>query len=566
MSSTILPCSNKNQNSSSLVRQESKVFEMHEKLSVTSSGSNRDGDRESGIIKKPRVISQRRSQLPQRSSTRERTMIHGSLADADVSNTTRDTLREPGIESNFGNVNGSFKHKAVAEKPFSRNKTSMLPPMKPVGRSVSVQTQDSNRTLSSVGIQRSASTRTNSAVLRPGISRSSSQSRPSVTGIAKPAQNISVHQANHETASPAPEAVQTGLALERSSKSRTDQIYSYMRNSSELKPISTADTVSRYSRSRTQQQPTLTLSLSDPSILSTTETVPRKTSGSCQQQQQQRVPFSTLQQHFPPPKKMKVPTTQLFLPATNKHGGIHDLSIADIQIQTELIQLHLLLRSATEVQHQWERSAKLCLQSHFKLVRQKYVELDLRIKSQQASKNHSALVAWCDAMSRLELAEKLQLLSHNAFETSTLLEPDGRFMRVLHSFERWFSRAHRIRKSRKMPPGSVGLGLEFIESIGDDWKLEVATLETNLASYSRELRNVVMPPADSNLACFLLLFQNFVGNLLEELDVIQGIERDVMAEETTWIERAILKLPPDADDSLKPLSSSSYQGVWHGKV
>lgn len=563
MSSNILPRRNKSQKSSSSVRQESKVLEMHEKLSVTSSSSNRDGDRESGVIKKPRVISQRRSQLPQRSSTRERTMVHGSLADADVSNTTRETLREPGIESNFGKLNGSFKHETVAEKPFSRNKTSMLPPMRPVGRSVSVQSQDSNRTLSSVGIQRSASTRANSAVLRPGISRSSSQSRPLVTGIAKPAQNISFYQANHETASPAPEALQIGLALERGSKGRTDQIYSHIRNSSELKPISTADAVSRYTRSRTQ--PHQTISLSDPSILSTTETDPRKTAG-IYQQQQQRAPLSTLQQHSSPPKKMKVPTTHLFLPATNNHGGSYDLSSGDIQIQTELIQLHLLLRSATEVQDRWERSAKLCLQSHFELVRQKHVELDHRIKSQQASKNHSALVAWCDAMSRLELAEKLQLLSHNAFETYNLLEPGGRFMRVLDSFERWFSRAHRIRKSRKMPSGSVGWGLEFIESIGDDWKLEMATLEMKLTSYSRELRNVVMPPADSNLGCFLLLFQSFVGNLLEELDVIRGIERDVMAEETRWIESAILKLPPDAHDSLKPLSSSSYQGIWDGKV
>lgn len=563
MSSNIPPRSNKNQKFSSLVRREPEVLEMHEKLSVTSSVSNRDGDRESGIMKKPRVISQRKSQLPQRSSARESTMIHGSLADAEVSNMTRETLREPGTESNFGNVNRSFKHQTVPEKPFSRNRAFMLPPVKPVGRSVSIQTQDSNRTLSSVDIQRSASTRANSAVLRPGISRSSSQSRPLVTCIAKPAQNMSVYQANHETASPAPEALQIGSAIGWNYKSRTDQIYSNMRNSSELKPISTVDTVSRDTRSRTQQLPTL--SLSDPLIPSTTETVPRKTFGNYQQQQQ-REPFSTLQQHLSPLKKMRVPTTHLFLSATNKHGGSHDLSSEDIQIQTELIQLHLLLRSATEVQHLWERSAKLCLQSHFELVRKKHIELDLRIRSQQASKNHSALVAWCDAMSRLELAEKLQLLSHTALDISTLLEPGGRVMRVLDSFERWFSRAHRISNSRKMPPGSVGWGLEFIESIGDDWKLEVATLEMKLASYSRELRNVVMPPADSNLACFLLSFQKFVGNLLEELDVIRGIERDLMVEEITWIESAILKLPPDADDSLKPLSSSSDQGVWHGKV
>lgn len=562
MSSNVLPRSSKNQKSSSFVRQKSEVLEMHEKPPVNSSGNNRNGERELGIIKKPRVISQRKSQLPQRSSARESTVIHGSLADADVSNTTMETLREPGTESNFGNVNGSFKHETAAEKPFSRNTTSMLPPMKPVGRSVSIQTQDSNCALSSVGIQRSASTRANSAVLRPGISRSGSQSRLSVTGVAKPAQNISVYQANHESAS-APESLQIGLALGRSSKSRTDQIYSHMRNSSELKPIPTADTVSRYTRSRTQQL--ATLSLSDPSTLSTTEIVPRKTSGSYQQQQQQRAPISTLTQHFSSPKKMKVPTARLFLPATNKHGGSHDLSSGDTQIQTELIQLHILLRSAIEVQHLWERSAKLCLQSHFELVRKKHVELDLRVKSEQASKNHAALVAWCDAMSRLELAEKLQLLSHSVLDISTLLEPGGRFMCVLDSFERWFSRVRHIRKSRKMSSGSVGWGLEFIESIEDDWKLEVATLEMKLASYSRELRNVVMPPADSNLACFLLSFQKFVGNLLEELDVIRGIERDVMAEEATWIENAILKLPPDADD-LKSPSSSSYQGVWHGKV
>lgn len=559
MSSNILPRSSKNQKSSSLVRQESQGLEMHEKLSITSTSSNRDGDRDSGIIKKPRVISQRKSQLPQRSSARECTMIHGSLADADFSNTTRETLREPDTESNFGNSNGSFKHETVAGKPFSRNKTSLLPPMNPVGRSVSIQTQNSNRTLSSVGIQRSAYTRANSVVLRPGISRSSSQSRPSAPGIAKPAKKISVFEANHETVSSTPEALQIGLAIGRSSKSRTDQIYSHMRNSSNLKPISTSDTVSSYTRSRTQQLPTL--SLSDPSKLSTTETVPRKTPESCQQ----RAPISTLQQHFSH-QKMKLPATHLFLPATNKHGGTHDLSSGDIQIQTELIQLHLLFQSATEVQHSWERSAKLCLQSHFELVRKKHVELDLRIKSQKASKNHSALVAWCNSMSRLELAEKLQLLSHNALDTSTLIEPGGRFMRVLDSFERWFSRAHRIKKSRNMLLGGMGWCLEFIESIGDDWKLEVATLEMKLASYSRELRNVVMPPADSNLACFLLSFQKFVVNLLEELDVIRSIECDVMAEETTWIKTAVLKLPPDADDSMKPLSSSSYQGVWHGKV
>lgn len=527
---------------------------------ATSSGSNHNGDRVSGIMKKPRVISQRKSQIPQRSSTRQSTMmLSESLADADVSDITRETPGEQGSESNFENINESFKHQTVADKPVQRNTKSMLPPIKPAGRSVSIKTQGSSRTPSSVGIQRSASTRSNSDGLRPGISRSSSQARPSA---AKHAQKVSVYQANHENASPASEALQIGLAIGQSSKSRKDQIYSHTRYSSELKPISTADTASRHTRPRTQQLPKL--SPSDPSILSTTETAIRKPSGSFQQQQ--RAPFSTLQQQSFPKKNLKVPMTTLFLPATSKHSGTHELSNGDLQIQTELIQLHLLLRSAVEVQHQWERSAKLCLQSHFELLRGKHVELNRQIKSRQATKNYSALVAWCDAMSRLELSEKLQLLSHNTLEISTLVESGGRFTRVLDSFKPWFSRARRIRNTRKIPSGSVSWDPEFIESIGSDWRLEVATLEMKLASYSRELRNVVMPLADSNLACFLLSLQKLVGNLLEELDVIRGIERDVMAEETIWIESGIPKLPPDADDSLKPLSTSSYQGIWHGKV
>lgn len=563
MSSNALPRSNKNQKISSSVRQESRVLEMHGKHSVTTSGSNLDGDRESGIVNNPRVISQRKSQLPQRSSaTQSPIMRSESLADADIPDITRETFRESGAESDFGSVNGSFKQQALADKPVQRNTNSMLPPMKLGRRSASIQTKDSDRALSSVGIQRSASTRANSGVLRPGLSRSSSQARPTVTGIAKPAQKIALYQANHRNDSPASEALQIGLAVGQSFKSRTDKFYSNTRYSSELKPISAADTVSHQTRSRTQQLPNL--SLSDASRLSTTETAPRETSGSYLQQQ--RAPFSGLQQHFSPKKILKVPTTTLFLPATNKHSGTRELSNGDIQIQTELIQLHLLLRSAAEVQQLWERSAKLGLQSHFELVRGKHVELARLIKSQQASKNHFALVAWCDAMPRLELAEKLQLLSHSTFDISTLLEAGGRFTRVLDGFELWLSRAHRIRNSHKMPPGSVGRDVEFIESIGDDWKFELASLEVRLTSYSRELGNVVMPQADSNLSCFLLSFQKLVGNLLEELDVIRSIERDLMAEETTWIEIAIPKLPSDADDGLKPLSSSSYQGIWHGRL
>lgn len=164
MSSNILPRSNKKQNSSSIVRQEAGGSEMHEKHSVTSSGSNHDGDRVSGIMKKPRVISQRKSQLPQRSLARPSTKMHSeSLADADVSDITRETLGERGTEPNFENINGSFKHQTVADKPAQRNTKSMLPPMKPAGRSVSIKTQDSSRTPSSVGIQRSTFTRSYSA-------------------------------------------------------------------------------------------------------------------------------------------------------------------------------------------------------------------------------------------------------------------------------------------------------------------------------------------------------------------------------------------------------------------
>lgn len=534
---------------------------MVEGQSVAASDQAHDRDREVEVIREKRVIPQRMSQLPQRSPVRKSSMRnHSSLEEGILSEGTKDSLCEPGSEP-LGKSKVMLKQPRATEQSGRRNTKLMLPPTK-LGRSVSTQIQDSSGPQSQIGMQRSASTRsgTQTGTQRIMSSRSNSQGKPSGTGI-KPVQKKAARQADqYFISSPTPEAPRVELALAKDHNNGNDRVYFHARYTSEFNHTLSEEAISHRTRSRSQL--VVKNAASDLVTLPSTEVATRKISGFYQH----RPPFATLRQNFPPKKSLKPPTASFALQSTSKYAGSHELSNEAAQIQTELVQLHILLSSATDVHHLWERSAEQILRSKFELLRASHVELAGIIRSRQASANHSALMAWCGDMSKIELAEKLQLLSHSTLEISALVGSGGRYTRVLGSFDPWFAKACRIRGSRKTPLNTVGQELEFIEGIGDDWKDEVSSLEMEVASYSRELRSVSMPHENSSLARFLLLFHRLVNNLVDELDVIRGIERDLMAEETLWIEGTIDETSSYTDSSVKPSSSESYQGIWHARV
>lgn len=557
----ILPLSNDSDQSSHLMHHENGVSRDESRSSEHSHMSHEAGDRgrEAGPVRETRRVPQRRSQLPQKITARQSSMRKLSSKETDrlrvlSSESTQDSHRGPGAELVSGQNGLMPKHRARDSSSRGDMRT-MLPPMQPL-RALSTQRHGTSGAQSKTSNPKPASNRLGSqrdaSITMKSLSLSSIE--PSEMGVAKLEPRVAAVQAKQRAGgnvSPAFNDRETGSVTAKSHDHGSDGksghviVNKFEFNKALMEPSQ------RYGSSRSQQ-------LSEVTTLPSLEVATRKISST----HQHRPPFSTLQRHFSPKKILTGSIAPVLAQTTAKHGGSHELSPENVQIQTELTQLHLLLDPAIEVQKQWEESAKSCLQSHFELLRERHLQLEELVQSHRASVNHSALIAWCDELPIVKVAEKLQLLSHNVQEISALMESGGRYNRLLYTFELWFARACRIRDSHNRSLDTTKQDLEFIESIGDDWKIEVASLEVKLSSYSRELRDVGKSQGSSTLAHFLLSFQRAVNNLLDELSMIRGIESDLMAQETWEIEQ-MMALSAIADNSNTSSIPASYQGIWH---
>lgn len=517
--------------------------------------------RAAGSDSETRRIPRRTSQLPQMNTATQSSMHNLSFKETDRLGVlspegTKDGLRGPSAELIVGK-SGVMPKQRVRDSSSRRDKRTMLPPMKPA-RLLPTQRHGFDVAHTKIGIPKPASNRSDGRPDAPVAlrARSSASIEALETGVAKLEPRIAADQANEGmigNASQASNIPEAGLVTAKSHYHGTDGISGRARSNAEFNPA-LAEASQRPGRSRSQQ-------LSDVTTLPPAEVASRKISTT----HQLRPPFSTLQRHFSPKKALKGSIAPTLVQPTTKHGGSYELSTEKAQIQTELIQLHYLLHPAVEVKKQWERSAKNCLQSQFEILRGRHIQLKEHVQSHQASVNHSALKSWCDDLPGVKFAEKLQLLSQSIQEISTLVESGGRYTRILDTFEQWFARAYRIQDSRDRPLDATGHDLEFIESIGDDWKIEAAGLEMKLNSCLRELRNISKSGGSSTLAHFLLSFQKVVTNLLVELGMIRGIESDLMAHETSEIE-AMIAQSTIAYDSNTSSIPASHQGIWHAGV
>lgn len=243
--------------------------------------------------------------------------------------------------------------------------------------------------------------------------------------------------------------------------------------------------------------------------------------------------FSTLQQHFTPRKAGKAPTAS-FLHPTNPQG-IQSLPTDMVNLQCELLQLHLLHRSVEDVCHQWESSAKLSLHTRFEEIAGLYqVMLDDEHEGQE-QKNIQSLLEWSSGASPTGLTEHIQALSGPLHDLPSLVEPNGRLRRLVIEFERWASRVEQLSSARK----DVYLGdeaAETIEGLGDSWKSENMALVRKLTSFARDLETLSQPSHGSSISCMVEMCKSLLAGILKELQIMQLIEAYVVDSEKKWVE------------------------------
>ncbi|CAO2657429.1 Nn.00g035550.m01.CDS01 [Neocucurbitaria sp. VM-36] len=255
-----------------------------------------------------------------------------------------------------------------------------------------------------------------------------------------------------------------------------------------------------------------------------------------------RPAFSTLQQHFTPRKTGKAPTATFLHPAPAP--GANALPPETVNLQSELLQLHLLHEGSACVSSQWESSAKRHLHKKFEEAASLYQAMLEIERIGQEQKNLQSLFEWSAGKSSAGLIEYIQILSGPLHELPTLVEEGGRLQRVVSDFQHWISWVQEVQCARSASTeqkGSAGT----IEGLGDSWKTETAGLIRKITSFARDLERIDQPATGSSIACIVDTCKSLLRGILDELHTIQTIEADVVTMEKGWVEDRLRAIAQD---------------------
>ena len=204
------------------------------------------------------------------------------------------------------------------------------------------------------------------------------------------------------------------------------------------------------------------------------------------------------------------------------------LSLEDMKQQIELLQLSMLHQSSAKCTAEYTADAKRKLSKmHLRLCKE-YEQLRAMELVQQRAANLSALDGWCSDTELL--VENLQILSLVYSDLTSLMEDHSD---VASMFELWMNEA-------ETPHLRV-----FLEPLSEDWKSAHASLTLKLRGIQRNLR--VLPPVpkasdSSGLAIVWKACTTLVQDMLEELDVMSRLEKEVMAREDMKVDAEINEL------------------------
>lgn len=174
-------------------------------------------------------------------------------------------------------------------------------------------------------------------------------------------------------------------------------------------------------------------------------------------------------------------------------------------------------------------------------------------------------MAWGDSKG---LDGKIQVLDTVLSGVWSLGEPNGRYTRVVRKFEKWADQTRRAVEARKLAGGLGALmdddEVGFVAELDPAWKDEVSSMARKLDSWRRQMGQLEtgVPVDDqgedqksSSLTRLLSGCRSQVHGMLAELDLMEQIERDALAQETAWIRR----MNRDDDESDTPRAGAIWR-------
>ncbi|KAK4456269.1 hypothetical protein QBC34DRAFT_454065 [Podospora aff. communis PSN243] len=406
------------------------------------------------------------------------------------------------------------------------------------------------RTKQATGAGQESSTTSTTTTRPPRTTRATTLTRP-------PSQTSTTSSSRPTTSSGLPTAGTTSRQRAASSHARTKSSVTTLTGATTLRPPSQGSTT----RSAPQptpaptdrSRPPITRSnapshrrqLSGPTPSTTTAARTRPQPAPQPAVDRHRPAFTTLQQHYSPAKSLAPkPLTATFLapPSPSKLPSNLAISAETARLQTELLQLHLLHRSAHDVTAQWRASAKEKLCVRFDDILAKEDEVTRLERRVEEARNAQALVDWAGRDGK-GLEEKIQTLDAVLGTLWALGEPGGRYVKVVRRFEKWIGKVEETVTRRERVGGLeelVGAGEEVLVGEMDaGWKEEVRGLGRRLEEVMRGLRGLEVQEGEgeeeSSLGRIVRGCGVLVRGMLEELDVMEVIEREVARDEMRWV-------------------------------
>ncbi|KAF3769871.1 hypothetical protein M406DRAFT_220945, partial [Cryphonectria parasitica EP155] len=277
-----------------------------------------------------------------------------------------------------------------------------------------------------------------------------------------------------------------------------------------------------------------------------------------------RPAFNTLQQHYSPARNLAPkPLTSTYLapPTPSKLPANIALSSETAKVQAELLQLHLLHRDADVVAASWHASARERLGRRFA----ELAEADAKVAAEEAAvqqaRDLAALRSWGGAAAAAAaggrgkgLEDRIQVLDGVLSGLWSVGGPGGRHARAVRRFEKWFDHLTAAMEARCQAGGLGALmasgEVAFIGELDPAWRDEVSSLSRKLDSWRTQLSQLEDGIPDdgegkgegddqpqSSLARILAGCRGMVCGMLAELNVMEHIEREAIAEEAAWVRR-----------------------------
>ncbi|PSR94273.1 hypothetical protein BD289DRAFT_465978 [Coniella lustricola] len=277
-----------------------------------------------------------------------------------------------------------------------------------------------------------------------------------------------------------------------------------------------------------------------------------------------RPSFTTLQQHYSPARNLAPkPLTSSYLapPTPSKLPANIAISSETAKLQAELLQLHLLHRDSDAVAASWHASAREKLGQRFAVLVEAEAQVAKEEVAAEESRNIAALMAWGSGNGK-GLDDKIQMLDGLLSGLWSLGEPGGRYLRVVRTFEKWADQMTAAVEARGHAGGLGALmasdEVAFIGELDHAWRDEVSTLARKLDNWRRQLAQLEQGLSNdaegggqegeanadegharspSSLTRILAGCRSQVYDMLAELNIMEQIEREAIAQEAAWIRR-----------------------------